>query len=695
MNKPFLFILETPGRSSPVLDHTIAEMGHFIAQAGGAVVPDGTAGAWRVCLRTQAEGLPPFAFAVRHADGETLLLGHDDACVLHAAYTFLEQLGWQFEITGPVLPQGPQFDALCPGREERIEPKVQRRGIRQHINFPMDISSYPLEEAKEYLRNLARLRFNHITFHSYHNHFVAGPQTGTLEEAGHFFYGQRHDLPDHAVLRRVIRNQKTFCIPEIEPVFDDTAERSRRAVAWLRDLMGEAKRIGLTVQFSFEPRDTAVDVAKSLVTARNLLRDYPQIDVLEVMSEETGYGGAPITLEQLREWENTQFGFRVISGEVEPHVLQGNALKVLGQVGHNIRVANALLAELRAGSGKGSIPGVAVGVYCVQPKYLQGSLRAMERLLSPEITFALLPGHGSARMTRYLDEADGPSRSARDRTLLYGWIELDGSMYVQQSAVDEIRHMVADALDRLDGQPAYGMCFHHWRTAENRLSARYAALATLFGAIHPPRFYHEYANRLGIHSPGDFSAVMSKFNIGAQLVDEHLGMCGFCFAPCWQLQRDHQIIARIRGIMDGECLFELRKYSLKYTTNPAGREFLEFFANRVETTLIFMRGLEIGTRIQAIIESRRPEDLTVAERAEVCGLCDEVLAVFEEFIRKFAEQMPDRGCEGTLISFWHVSIYCLRVIRKNYGGEAVGDDLKPPTSSAGDAPPPLAKSRTN
>jgi hypothetical protein len=39
---------------------------------------------------------------------------------------------------------------------EIVTPKVRQRGIRQHINFTMDVSCYPIEDAKEYIRNLAR-----------------------------------------------------------------------------------------------------------------------------------------------------------------------------------------------------------------------------------------------------------------------------------------------------------------------------------------------------------------------------------------------------------------------------------------------------------------------------------------------------------------------------------------------------------
>lgn len=78
--------------------------------------------------------------------------------------TTLAEASYQFEITGPIAPK--ILHPIAKGKRV-ITPAVKLRGIRQHINFPMDISSYPIEEAKEYIRNLTRLRFNYIVFHSY------------------------------------------------------------------------------------------------------------------------------------------------------------------------------------------------------------------------------------------------------------------------------------------------------------------------------------------------------------------------------------------------------------------------------------------------------------------------------------------------------------------------------------------------
>ncbi|GHT71930.1 hypothetical protein AGMMS50239_41240 [Bacteroidia bacterium] len=156
---------------SDVLDFAREELNLFLGKAyklSGNSNPD-----WQLVLETDSK-LTEGSFNIQHLkngkQNQIILRGSNDAAVLHAVYTFLEKAGVRFEITGAFIPVKVDITQLT-GYSETIHPKVKKRGIRQHINFPMDISSYPLNEAKEYIRNLARLRFNFITFHSYPGHW--------------------------------------------------------------------------------------------------------------------------------------------------------------------------------------------------------------------------------------------------------------------------------------------------------------------------------------------------------------------------------------------------------------------------------------------------------------------------------------------------------------------------------------------
>ena len=88
--------------------------------------------------------------------------GADAISVSHAVYTFLEDAGYVFDFYGSFAPAEVKLDSLT-GRT--VRPRARYRGIRQHVNFPMDISSYPIDEAKAYLDQLLRMRFNKLSIH--------------------------------------------------------------------------------------------------------------------------------------------------------------------------------------------------------------------------------------------------------------------------------------------------------------------------------------------------------------------------------------------------------------------------------------------------------------------------------------------------------------------------------------------------
>jgi hypothetical protein len=97
-----------------------------------------------------------------------------------------EAAGARFDITGCDVSGTVRLGRLR-GMTRTIHPAVERRGVRLHINFAMDISSYPLEEAKAYIRNLARLRMNTVTFHSYPGQWYpasleGGPMVAGIEQ---------------------------------------------------------------------------------------------------------------------------------------------------------------------------------------------------------------------------------------------------------------------------------------------------------------------------------------------------------------------------------------------------------------------------------------------------------------------------------------------------------------------------------
>ena len=605
------------------------------------------------------------SFRIKHQSTgnkqKLFLTGSDETAILHSVYTSLEKAGLQFEISGPFFHKNLDLN-LLKGWDVVINPKVKQRGIRQHINFTMDISSYTLEEAKEYIRNLARLRFNHITFHSYPGQWYSDPASKTPSYAGNFFYGKIHDIPDDKLLREKIRNKKTFCIPEIEPFWDDKPKREEMAVAWLQSVMKESKRAGLTVRFSFESRGLTTDVQRTAETAKRLLTLYPLIDELEIITSETAGAGNVKSEEEIARLLTPLYGAEIMKDAVVMKPLLAGSSGIAGlfaSIGHNVRALELIDSTLLKPLGiKGSL-----GLYVADPEFLEASFDLL-RKYAPGASYAVLPGHGSTRVARYLPYA-GMTKEDWQKTMVYSWLEFDGIMYLQQNGIRGIRNLLEYGEDMNGLDPLKSVCFNHWRTAENRVTARYAAESTLFGAIDEDLFYRNFCETYGIENSAGFTKALKQIDAAGWYATNELPNVAFSYAlgnnaigfgflrnmkPA-KLKQGQELYANALSSLQS-CLSSVK--------TKEGKEFLELLENPLKATDIYFKAYEKGVEIQQFDEKNLTED----NKRQIAAILNETISGFNQFIRMYSEIMPDRGCEGTLISAYYVRIDALKKMRQ-------------------------------
>lgn len=663
----------TPDAPNATLAFAAEELQHFLATIPNLHFVDaGQVSDWIFILVTDP-ALPVSEFlvqtSVNHASTEVRLASANPTGVLHAVYTMLERVGFYFEITGPRWADNCQLENLL-GWSARIQPSVLQRGIRQHINFPMDISSYSLEEAREYIRNLARLRLNHITFHSYPGQWYEVTLPNEILLAGAFFYGQRHDIPDHPTLRQVVHNISTFCIPEIEPYYDNPEKRSTLAVQWLQAVIAEAKRVGLTVQFSFELRSP--DRARSLMICQAILDTYSSIDILEIITQETAGWGESVPVKNLRTAAMESFGAAILEDPIVAPYLrseQPGLDQLLRELGYAIDVFEALKTQ------RVRLPQLAVGIYCVVPTYVKLLLHLMRCFVPAGIGFALLAQHGNRAVVESLAQADMTSEDWA-RSMIYSWIEFDGTMYLQQNSANGIYQLIRLGQTVNDSAPIYGICLNHWRTAENRTPARYAAMALLDRSLEPETFYREYALSLGINTIEKYQYAMSLLDdADAQARDELLNI-GFCFVGVWGDEGlsyygrfDAQSVSNVRRKY--ETVQRTLTECSQSTRGEAGRHYLNFLLNRLECTILYLTGVEKAVELQSVCGNRLPDALTTDERQHVNQICEDALNHMEAYMTLHAQAMPDRGCEGTFISFYYTPPAVLKRIQYEYGTSSI------------------------
>ncbi len=657
--------------NDPTLLYAAEELEHWLPRSFPSAVD------WQIFLSIDTS-LPPFQWSVVVDSQKVEIRGHDSACVLHGVYDLLERSGYVFDVSEPWL-RADATSAALEGYRSEGNPAVLWRGIRQHLNFPMDISSYSLDEARDYLRQLARMRLNHITFHSYPDQWYSVTHDGMTRHAGYYFYGQRHDLPNHP-LRAVIGNQHTFCIPEHEAQIDDIEANSRNAQHWLSALMDEAKRLGMRVQFSCELREQ--NLALSLATLQSVLALYPQIDVLEIITQETGEWGYAAPAETLRELVGQYFRGALDDPEITRHLVDGqkDLDKLLREIGHGLEVIDALR------SAASSLPALALGVYCTVSSDHAIVLRLLQQYAPPDIAFTFLLDHGGRAVASNLRDLSLPAADWH-RSLIYSWIEFDGTVYLLQNAVKGIAQLIDLATEVHGGSAIPALAFNHWRTAENRTSLRYAAHSLLKGSTPPNAFYHAYAAALGIADAQAYDAAMTRIDDAEAQARDDLPNVGFCYVGCWGDRGlgyygifQAEKAAQVRRIYaDAQRLLEACQQT---ASTDSARDYLALLHNRLQCTIIYLEAIEIASGLQDVVRERPPEALREDERAKVVAICDRALSRMEDYMAVHAQMLPDRGAQGTLISFYYTPPFVLRRIRADYSGADETFSLK-----AHDAPP--------
>lgn len=604
--------------------------------------------------------------------------------MLHAVHGFLEHLGYRFGFDGTRRPDRIRIDTLTAGTYTTY-PHTRWRGIRQHVNFPMDISSYPQEEAREYLRRCVRMRFNKIAVHSYPNLWHEVRTGDTTEYAGNFFYNRPHEIPALPLLRNNIRfNTRYFCIPEAEPAYNDIRTRSRIATGWMHDLLSYAKEIGLRVHFSVEPRNRG-DIGYITDNCRSAIESYPMIDELEVITEELGGWGNSCSDSTVRNVLARYFGTEILRDPVVNSVVrpqQTDLDNLLQQLGRNIMALKKMKAD--SWFRKKQVD-IQLGIYCTLPDQARLAYH-LARTVMPGTVVSIMPGHGSVRTADHLARIRMDASDVAMTNFL-SWIEFDGLMFSQQNAVEGIEAMFRQLDTIRNGRQLNTVLFNHWRTAENTITADFAARSALQGPIDRSAFYRAYARSAGISDQDGFTVLMKRLEALDRICTNDLPNVGFCWIGAWLNGAPYTWMNRdlLRSVALSYDSLRSAAHVMAGSLPPGdGRERLAFLENRLLTSELYLSAFGTACEVQTLRKDSAgtyPE----TEKQKAAVSLDRSLRIYERYMEAHVSMMPDRGCEGTLINLWHGPMYGVRILRERIAGIPMG--MPPKEDASTDAPP--------
>lgn len=324
-----------------------------------------------------------------------------------------------------------------------------------------------------------------------------------------------------------------------------------------------------------------------------------------------------------------------------------------------------------------------LGIYCSITPYAEGAYR-LARLALPETHICLMASHGSEGTFKAL-----PSivRTGEDleMTEIYSWIEFDGLMYLYQNSISG-NEKIMRWLSGFDGKKVGSILFNHWRTAESRTSARFVAEATIDARLSSSSFYDSYSARLAVPSKSEYSKAMQLLNQVDTFATKNLGNIGFCWMGAWRnggsytwMQKNNIEYARNLYFEAGNILADIVR---KADKESAAYDYLSFICNRVLCSVLYLDAFDEAVNIQKVMGKDNCQ--SDESKAFVRSVCDKALLIFDQYMKKHAEMLLDRGCEGTLVSVWNAPIRGLKIYREKLGGIPVDG---PSSLDAVDAPP--------
>jgi hypothetical protein len=657
---------------------------------------------------------------VQAGPGRIDIVGAGAADVLHGLYSYLEELGFLFTVNGPVFPEKtiPSLTTFS----KTYKPYLGRRGIRQHINFPMDISSYPMWEAKEYIRNLARMRFNSLTFHQY---LACGwfhlnmPEIGDsfAERKGRihdytYFYSEFHPVPNEPHLKAVIRNEHSFCPPEVEYRYG-TKEARSFAYRFLGELIHEAKIYGFHVAVSTDiaasnmkdyfpqvkthNRDLWVRATLEMLNQMTAL--YTEADDFELISPENTTLSSDdwegdcrkFLAKLLPSWskEKIEGVIKLISPEAEQYQKEG-FLQILECIDVALETfkrakASAVIGPRLAGKQ------LTVALYNGMPAISEANARILTAAVPEEYGLAWLPGHGAHTVDLRVKSMN-LTAADRSRFRTYSWVEVDGFMYTPQFP----RTGLQENIDFAAALPSRGVLFNHWRNAENELSLLFAAQAAYAGLrteAFGPRVVKPY---WGIQD----DALLDQFLAKLEEVDALNSICGFCYLACWweiDARKDMVVVSgpdfhehtNDQRIQTTRRAIDLLDQLIAQSARPAGLRTMRFLRAVLHAAISHHQCATAMIRMAAYLKTIDKANPTTEQRQRFQALGDEALAHADAWLATMAAHCVDRGVEGNIVSYHHVVVGYIKGFQGLYGTihyEAM-PEYKVPSSLQ--APPPL------
>jgi hypothetical protein len=178
--------------------------------------------------------------------------GGSPVASLWAAYELGYQLGVRYLLREDIYPS--PVETLAVDEINIIqEPNLRIRSWRTINDFAIGPESWSLEEQKNMLRQLAKLRFNRVMLQVYPwQPFVDYEFDGIKKQTAMLWFGDQFDIPRGSPGRNALQGISLFENPEFAGK-SSYQEMTTAGVQYASSIIAEARRLGMTTGISISP----------------------------------------------------------------------------------------------------------------------------------------------------------------------------------------------------------------------------------------------------------------------------------------------------------------------------------------------------------------------------------------------------------------------------------------------------------
>ena len=202
--------------------------------------------------------------------GETLVVGGGSpVATLWAVYELGHRFGVRYLLQGDVFPAEPpplkldKFDVV-------MEPTLRTRTWRTVNDFAIGPEAWGIEEHRQVLRQLAKLKFNRVMLSLYPwQPFMHFEFRGVKKSTGVLWYGWRYPVTGDTAGRAAFRGAKEFYNPDLAD--KETYEaRTAAGIALCRGIIDSARELGMSTAVAISPLEFPKEFAAALPEAKVL-----------------------------------------------------------------------------------------------------------------------------------------------------------------------------------------------------------------------------------------------------------------------------------------------------------------------------------------------------------------------------------------------------------------------------------------